>query len=80
MYMCVCVRDGSVCVTEQVFPGGWVLWCTPRRANNRTMPRKAPPPVPRQGTVDMLQSRNSAVRARLGNDEKVSVDYIEACG
>ena len=28
----------------------------------------------------MLSARSSAVRARLGNDEKVSIDYIEACG
>eukprot|EP00965_Chrysotila_dentata_P198313 6178710-Pleurochrysis_carterae.AAC.1 len=36
-----------------------------------------PPPY---GTLDMLMSRSSAVRARLGNDEKISIDYIEACG
>jgi hypothetical protein len=28
----------------------------------------------------MLSARSSAVRARLGNDSKVSIDYIEACG
>ena len=44
------------------------------------MPRKAEPSTPRRGSLDMLMSRNSAVRARLGNDENVSVDYIEACG
>ena len=44
------------------------------------MPRKAIQPPPRQGSLDRLMSSKSAVRARLGNDEKVSVDYIEACG
>jgi hypothetical protein len=28
----------------------------------------------------MLSARSSAVRGRLGNDDKVSIDYIEACG
>ena len=28
----------------------------------------------------MLMSRSSAVRKRLGNVEKVSIEYIEACG
>ena len=44
------------------------------------MPRKAVQPAPRQGSLDRLMSSKSAVRARLGNDEKVDVDYIEACG
>mmetsp|Transcript_13410 Transcript_13410/g.22307 ORF Transcript_13410/g.22307 Transcript_13410/m.22307 type:complete len:307 (+) Transcript_13410:31-951(+) len=44
------------------------------------MPRRAARESPREGTRDMLMSRNSAVRARLGNDDKVSIDYIEACG
>ena len=44
------------------------------------MPRKAVQPAPRAGSLDRLMSSKSAVRARLGNDEKVSVDYIEACG
>ena len=44
------------------------------------MPRKAVQPTPRQGSLDRLMSSKSAVRARLGNDEKVDVDYIEACG
>ena len=44
------------------------------------MPRKAQPSTPRKGSLDMLMSRASAVRARLGNDENVGVDYIEACG
>jgi len=30
--------------------------------------------------MDMLMSRSSAVRARLGNDANVSIDYIEASG
>ena len=51
-----------------------------RRPAPGVMPRKAPPQEPRRGTLDMMMSRASAVRARLGNDEKVSVDYIEACG
>ena len=32
------------------------------------------------GTADMLMSRSSAVRKRLGNLEKVSIEYIEASG
>ena len=44
------------------------------------MPRKAVLDTPRQGSLDRLMSSKSAVRARLGNDEKVDVDYIEACG
>jgi len=44
------------------------------------MPRRAAPVSPREGTKDMLMSRSSAVRARLGNDEKISIDYIEASG
>jgi len=45
------------------------------------MPRKTAGAQPaREGTLDMLSARSSAVRARLGNDSNVSVDYIEACG
>ena len=36
--------------------------------------------APREGTLDMLMSRSSAVRKRLGNVEKVSIEYIEASG
>ena len=35
---------------------------------------------PREGTLDMLMSRSSAVRKRLGDLENVSVEYIEASG
>ena len=35
---------------------------------------------PREGTIDMLSARSSAVRKRLGNLEKVTIEYIEACG
>ena len=35
---------------------------------------------PRAGTIDMLSARSSAVRKRLGNVDKVSIEYIEACG
>jgi len=35
---------------------------------------------PREGTLDMLMSRSSAVRKRLGNLDKVSIEYIEASG
>ena len=35
---------------------------------------------PRNGTLDMLSARSSAVQKRLCNDEKVSIEYIEACG
>ena len=38
------------------------------------------PDAPRLGTADMLSARSSAVRRRLGNNPKVSIDYIEACG
>ena len=45
------------------------------------MPRKSTyAEGPRAGTLDMLSARSSSVRARLGNDQKVSIDYIEACG
>jgi len=46
------------------------------------MPRKvsASAQAAREGTLDMLSARSSAVRARLGNDDNVSIDYIEACG
>uniref|UniRef100_A0A7S0IXW2 OTU domain-containing protein n=1 Tax=Calcidiscus leptoporus TaxID=127549 RepID=A0A7S0IXW2_9EUKA len=42
--------------------------------------RERSAPAAREGTLDMLMSRSSAVRARLMNDAKVSIDYIEACG
>ena len=45
------------------------------------MPRRSTQPCAvREGTADMLSARSSAVRARLGNDSKVSIDYIEASG
>ena len=44
------------------------------------MPRRAAQEAPREGTLDMLMSRSSAVRKRLGNVEKVSIEYIEASG
>ena len=45
------------------------------------MPRRAAhDEAPRAGTADMLMSRSSAVRKRLGNVEKVSIEYIEASG
>ena len=44
------------------------------------MPRSAAVHEPRAGTVDMLSARSSAVRKRLGNVDKISVEYIEACG
>ena len=43
------------------------------------MPRRTNEPA-REGTLDMLMSRSSAVRATLGNDANISVDYIEASG
>ena len=43
------------------------------------MPRNSKEP-PRAGTVDMLSARSSAVRKRLGGSDKVSIEYIEACG
>ena len=47
----------------------------------RRMPRRAvSQDEPREGTLDMLMARGSAVRRRLGNLDKVSVDYIEASG
>ena len=52
------------------------------RAHNPpvAMPRRAAREEPREGTLDMLMSRSSAVRKRLGNVEKVSIEYIEASG
>ena len=44
------------------------------------MPRRGPEEPIRAGTADMLMSRSSAVRKRLGNLEKVSIEYIEASG
>lgn len=45
------------------------------------MPRRAAADEPlRAGTADMLMSRSSAVRKRLGNVDKVSIEYIEASG
>ena len=44
------------------------------------MPRNRLQDAPRLGTADMLSARSSAVRRRLGNNPKVSIDYIEACG
>ena len=44
------------------------------------MPRSSANEGPRAGTVDMLSARSSAVRKRLGNVEKVSIEYIEASG
>ena len=44
------------------------------------MPRRGPDEPIRAGTADMLMSRASAVRRRLGNLEKVSMEYIEASG
>lgn len=35
---------------------------------------------PPEGTADMLMARSSAVRRRLANNPKVTVDYIEASG
>ena len=47
----------------------------------RHMPRKrVGEDEPRAGTLDMLSARSSSVRKRLGNDEKVSIEYIEASG
>eukprot|EP00966_Prymnesium_polylepis_P128954 2982209-Prymnesium_polylepis.1 len=43
------------------------------------MPRNRRAEAP-EGTADMLMSRSSAVRRRLGNNPKVSIDYIEASG
>lgn len=44
------------------------------------MPRRsAANDEPRAGTLDMLQSRSSAVRKRLGVDN-VTIEYIEASG
>ena len=44
------------------------------------MVRNSCPNAPREGTLDMLMSRSSAVKARLGNVEGVSIDYMEASG
>ena len=44
------------------------------------MPKRKAREQAREGTADMLMSRSSAVRARLGNNSKVSIDYIEASG
>lgn len=47
----------------------------------RHMPRKrVGEDEPRAGTLDMLSARSSSVRKRLGNDEKVGIEYIEASG
>lgn len=45
------------------------------------MPRKrVGEDEPRAGTLDMLSARSSSVRKRLGNIEKVTIEYIEASG
>jgi hypothetical protein len=44
------------------------------------MPRRTCREEPRAGTLDMLSARSSSVRKRLGDNEKVSIEYIEASG